>query len=67
MLVLTRKAGEKVQIGDQIEITILRIGPEAVRIGIDAPPDLNIVRTELIGHATPATDTPMTEQPLCTA
>lgn len=66
MLVLTRKAGEKVQIGDQITVTILRIGPEAVRIGIDAPPDLNIVRTELLlGHSPPAPPAP--ELPLCTA
>lgn len=62
MLVVTSKAGEKVKIGDQIEITIVRIGPEAVRIGIDAPPDLNVVRTELVGHVP---SVPRTEQPLC--
>ncbi len=62
MLVVTLKAGEKVKIGDQIEITIVRIWPEAVRIGIDAPTNLNIVRTELVGHVPSA---PRTEQPLC--
>lgn len=47
MLVLSRKAGERVLIGDEIEVTIVRIGPNTVRIGIDAPRDMNIVRDEL--------------------
>lgn len=47
MLVLSRKPGEKIRIGDEIAITIVRIGPNAVRIGIDAPRDTNIVREEL--------------------
>jgi carbon storage regulator len=47
MLCLTRKGGEKVIIGKDIEVTILRIGPNAVRLGITAP-GLNIARSELI-------------------
>ena len=47
MLVLSRKAGERLLIGDDIAITIVRIGPNSVRIGIEAPRDMNIVREEL--------------------
>lgn len=47
MLVLSRKPGERILIGDEIAITVVRIGPNTVRIGIDAPRDMNIVRDEL--------------------
>lgn len=47
MLVLSRKPGEKILIGDDIQITIVRIGPNTVRIGIEAPRNMNIVREEL--------------------
>jgi carbon storage regulator len=47
MLVLSRKPGEKVLIGDHISITIVRIGPNTVRLGIEAPKNMNIVREEL--------------------
>lgn len=48
MLVLSRQAGEQIQIGPDITITVVRIGPHAVRIGIDAPQHLDIARTELL-------------------
>ena len=47
MLVLSRKVGERVLVGDQVVLTIVRIGPNAVRLGIEAPKDMNIVREEL--------------------
>lgn len=47
MLVLSRKSGERILIGDEIAVTIVRIGPNTVRLGIDAPRDMNIVREEL--------------------
>jgi carbon storage regulator len=47
MLVLSRKVDERIQVGDDVTITIVRIGPAAVRIGIDAPPHMNILRSEL--------------------
>jgi carbon storage regulator len=47
MLVLSRKTGERILIGDQITLTVVRIGPNNVRIGIEAPRELNIVREEL--------------------
>lgn len=47
MLVLSRKPGEKILIGDQVAVTVVRIGPNTVRIGIEAPRNMNIVREEL--------------------
>ena len=47
MLVLSRKVGEKVRIGDHVEITVVRISQNSVRLGIDAPRDFQIVRREL--------------------
>lgn len=47
MLVLSRKPGEKILIGDEVTVTIVRIGPNTVRIGIEAPRTMNIVREEL--------------------
>jgi carbon storage regulator len=49
MLVLSRKLGEKVQIGGTITLTILGIERGHVRIGIDAPDQVRILRSELIG------------------
>ena len=48
MLVLSRKPSEVIYIGDDIKITVLRIGPNSVRIGVDAPEDMVIVREELV-------------------
>lgn len=47
MLVLSRKNGERILIGEDIAVTVVRIGPNTVRIGIDAPRSMNIVRDEL--------------------
>jgi len=47
MLVLSRKPGERILIGENITVTVVRIGPNNVRLGIDAPRSLNIVREEL--------------------
>ena len=54
MLVLSRKEGERIAIGNDVWITVVRIGPNTVRLGIEAPPHLNIVREELL----PAVDPP---------
>jgi len=47
MLVLTRKYQEKIRIGDNITITVLRMKGKAVRLGIEAPTDVPVVRGEL--------------------
>lgn len=48
MLVLSRKTSERILIGDDIAITIVRIGAVTVHIGIDAPAEVRIVREELV-------------------
>jgi carbon storage regulator CsrA len=47
MLVLTRKYQEKIRIGDNITITVLRTKGKAVRLGIEAPTDVPVIRGEL--------------------
>lgn len=47
MLVLSRKVGEKVVIGDNITVVISRVAGNRVTIGIEAPPDVRIMRGEL--------------------
>jgi carbon storage regulator len=48
MLVLARKEGEKVRIGGDIELTVIEIRGETVRIGISAPRGVPIYRQELL-------------------
>jgi len=47
LLVLTRKLGEKIQIGDDISILIMEIKGKQVRLGIDASPDIKVHREEI--------------------
>ena len=47
MLVLSRKVGERIWIGDDISVTVVRITGGGVRLGIDAPAALPVVREEL--------------------
>lgn len=47
MLVLTRKLQEKICIGNDITVTILRVKGQQVRIGIEAPRDVRVIRGEL--------------------
>ena len=47
MLVLSRQPGESVQLGDDVEITILEVRGSIVKIGIDAPQEVSIYRSEL--------------------
>lgn len=54
MLVLSRKPGEKILVGDNVTITIVRINQNTVRIGIDAPLNVTIVREELTDQTTNA-------------
>ena len=47
MLVLTRKTNQSIMIGDEIEISILSVAGDKVRIGIDAPRDIAVFRKEV--------------------
>lgn len=48
MLLLARRLGETIIIGDDIEITIAELNSKQVRIGIEAPKNIKIVRKELL-------------------
>ncbi len=47
MLILTRRAGEALRIGDDIEITVMAVNGTQVRIGIKAPRDVAVDREEI--------------------
>ena len=47
MLVLTRKRNESIVIGNDIEVSVLSVAGEKVRIGIDAPRDIPVFRKEV--------------------
>jgi carbon storage regulator len=47
MLVLSRKERERIRVGDSIVVTIVRVAGDKVRIGIEAPPDVLVLRDEL--------------------
>lgn len=51
MLILTRKVGEAICIGEDIKVTVLQVRGNQVRIGIDAPKTTNIRREELLPRA----------------
>lgn len=48
MLVLTRKNGESIKIGDDIEITIISSKNDQVKIGIKAPKNIDVFRSEIL-------------------
>ena len=47
MLILTRKVGESLMIGDEVTITVLGVKGNQVRIGVDAPKDVSVHREEI--------------------
>ena len=47
MLILTRKIGETVMIGNDVSITVLRVKGNQVRLGVDAPKDVSVQRQEI--------------------
>jgi len=47
MLILTRKPGESLYIGDNLKVTIVEIKGNQIRVGIDAPPEYRIYREEI--------------------
>ncbi len=50
MLVLSRKQSQRIKLGDSIVVTVVRVSGDKVRLGIEAPSDLLILRDELEPH-----------------
>jgi carbon storage regulator len=58
MLVLSRKLGEKILIGDNISITVVDIDRGKIRLGIEAPRSIPVFRQELMPQTPPAAENP---------
>lgn len=56
MLVLSRKENERIRLGDSIVVTVVRLSGDKVRLGIEAPPHIVVLRDEL--GAAPAAPSP---------
>jgi carbon storage regulator len=63
MLVLSRKLGEKIVIGDNIVVTVVKIDRNQIRIGIEAPQEVPVYREEIsparLGSSKPAASAPV--------
>lgn len=53
MLVLSRKEAERIRVGDAITVTVVRVSGDKVRIGIEAPSNVVVLRDELETFETP--------------
>jgi carbon storage regulator len=60
MLVLSRKESQRIRLGDSIVITIVKISGDKVRVGIEAPSNVLVLRDELEAHE-PAKESPPAE------
>ena len=60
MLVLTRKLQQQIKIGEQITVTILRVKGNTVRVGVEAPREVRVVRGELPKTGEAAEEAPTT-------
>ena len=56
MLVLSRRVRERVRLGDSIVLTIVRVSGDRVRLGIEAPDDVLVLREELEIRAAPESE-----------
>lgn len=48
MLILSRRAGESITIGDDIVVTVVAVGGNHIRLGISAPRDVRVLRDEIV-------------------
>lgn len=61
MLVLSRKQQQQIKIGDQITVTIVKVKGNTVRVGIEAPRDVRVIRAELPKEGSDAESTTLAE------
>ncbi|RYG33867.1 carbon storage regulator [bacterium] len=61
MLVLTRKLGQSIVIGDEVEVVVLEVRGEQVRLGIRAPKHVSVHRKEIYEQVNPEGETPQPE------
>ena len=59
MLVLSRKETERIRLGDSIVVTVVRVTGDKVRLGIEAPADIVVLREELEPHDRPEVAIPI--------
>ena len=64
MLILTRRTGETIAIGDNIEVTVLGVKGNQVRIGVGAPKEVEVDRREIRDRCLPAGDAECTARQL---
>lgn len=55
MLILTRRVGESVMVGDKVTVTVLGVTGEQVRVGVDAPKEIPVHRDEIYARIRSAT------------
>jgi len=58
MLVLSRKEAQRIRVGDSIVVTVVKIAGDKVRVGIEAPSDVLVLRDELEAWEAPAAGGP---------
>jgi len=63
MLVLTRKAAQTIHIGDDVVVKVIKTGSGTVKIGIDAPDSVRVIRGELLEAAPVAATDDVSEMP----
>jgi carbon storage regulator len=61
MLILTRRAGETLRIGDNVEVTVMAVNGAQVRIGIKAPRDVIVDREEIAERKRREKDSPLAQ------
>ncbi len=59
MLVLSRKESQRIRLGDSIVVTIVKISGDKVRVGIEAPADVLVLRDELEPRTVPVAEEPL--------
>jgi len=64
MLVLSRKQNERIRVGDGVVVTVVRVSGDKVRIGIEAPPNVRVLRDELDDDSGPVVMSDATELPI---